>query len=282
MSIAVSFASEDKHLALLLHILLEQQGIQSFTYTTSLDQIHDLEMDLEQKYQQSYLNLIIVSSNYIKKLKDKTSYIYRENRIIRNRFQKNSRTVFLVREDEIFHPEYPNINTFGITRDFLNIIEIIRTRYIENFQFNSMINFTNVEHPFCAQYRGKMLPCKFKIIQDCVESKHPVIGNRWSKYGDIAVKIIDHQVPRDHIVFLIPSGCIPIHLVHTNFLMHNPQALSIKKAISRSFIEKYKNQEIKGWLFDEITRDGKKYKLIYSIHYDKVLYNSLQSSWKKR
>ncbi len=277
--VAVSFTKANEWIANDIYRHLERLGINAYVYTIKPDSVHDLTKELEQKYIRSVLNVIVISPEYIDKLKQTDSFIHKENKIIQEQYNINSRSIFLISEDGLLHPNYKFTTTFNINDlGLIHIAEMIQTQYIKNYQFNTECIYDMVTHPFCAQHRGQLSPCKFSIIKDAMNSKNSVIGNRWRKYGDIAVKIIDHRIQDNDLVFLIPSGKVPTHLVHTNLLNHNNAARSIKKTASITFIRHYESEEfIDGWIFEEITRDDRRYKMIYSIQYDQWLYNYLSS-----
>lgn len=268
--IAFSFASEDAWIAKDIKLILEHLGVNSYFSETLPDKANGkLHAELRKIYELSLLNVMILSEAYASK--PKYSVVELEKKVLFGRHitNRDEKSLFILNIDNSSIPQKFNSVTFHpIAKCGINgAATMLKDRLIQKWHSSFRTTAEAIAcHPVGAEaIRGALYPCEF-VISTKFETD-PL--RRWQNVGDILVNHCGGPSLRNEYlsVYLIPSGRVPPYLAHSTLLKTSPEALRVKKALVKEFMQNHGEKRFRGDLF-YIKKDGVEYPHVYCAELD--------------
>jgi hypothetical protein len=277
--VAISFAGEDKWLALDIYNLLDRRGISCYCSADKSDQIYgDMRDNLVQIYDESLINIMIHSEAYLVKKQGSLPFMEQERLFLRHIGKSELKSLYILKADskEVASKFESCTSHFLKDEGVTGVEKHLFERLVKLKRSKDIDGFTYRHPPKTEQSRGAMTPCSFRISKKFENDK------RWREYGDILVNVeLAHRgliIGKGIRTYLIPSGDATVFLGHTQNLKYNPYLLQTKQEYSKKFIATYAEDQLLSGVIFEMRNDSIAYPTVYLNKYDRLL----NQSWNER
>jgi hypothetical protein len=265
--VAISFASDDRWLAMDMNKLFTQAGISSYCSAHQADEANGLlRRNLYDIYDSSLLNFLIHSKAYDEKVDGSIVKLERQVLFERHVGRGDSSSLFVLLTDAKLPNDFKmclahRLNDIGVTGSLSFVFQ--RLKQLKKVPDEQGGNYS---HPAKSEKsRGSMSPCEFKIDPNFRQHR------RWKELGDILIETMP-PAPKGLKTFLIPSAqCIPF-LGHSTAIKRDSKLLATKQNGGNSFYNLYRDETMRGVAFS--MRNGAiEYPTAYCLKYDLHLNN---------
>ena len=260
--IAISFASNDRWLAMDMHKLFTQAGIRSYCSAEQADEASGLlRRKLYDIYDTSLMNFLIHSAAYEQKVDDSIVKMERELLFDRHVGRGDSSSLFVLLTDAKLPNDFKmclahRLTDVGVTGSLSFVF-----KRLKNLKEVPDLQGGNYSHPVKSEKsRGSMSPCEFKIDPNFRQHR------RWKEIGDILIQTTP-PAPKGMTTFLIPSAQCVSFLGHSTAVKRDPRLLAARQDAGNSFYTRHRGVNLSGVTFP--LRNGTiDYPTAYCLKYD--------------
>lgn len=265
--VAISFASDDRWLAMDMNNLFTQAGISSYCSAHLADEASGLlRKNLYDIYDGSLLNFMIHSKAYEEKVGDSIVKMERQVLFDRHVGRGESESLFVLLTDAKLPSDFEmclahRLSDIGVTGSLSFVFQ--RLKHLKKVPDQQGGNYS---HPAKSEKsRGSMSQCEFKIDPNFRQHR------RWKELGDILIETIPPG-PKGLKTILIPSAQCIAFLGHSTAIKRDSKLLAIRQDGGNSFYNLNRDETLRGVTF--AMRNGAiEYPTAYCLKYDLHLNN---------